>query len=392
MPLSPGRRLLALLFSISFLAVAWAGLVQPSTPEIAAEFGAGGTARGAIIGVTSLFAFLLSPIMGFMADRYGRRQTLVVCLGFFALSGAITATAPSLFIFLFGRALLGMGNAGLIALAITSISDLFDSKEAPRLVGYNGTAIAIGLIVHPLLGGWIAETWDWRFAVALQLVGLPLAGLVWFLVPKVELPEPQSISAQLSDAIKLIRSPVVFRSTVLFFGAFFLVFGLEVTLIPQYLVEEFGASETDRASFFVVVATGIGIASLFLGKLHNRFGPGRMYSGGVVLFILFAATVGLTQSFILVIAAALVHGMAEGLTVQSLQVELAVSVPASAKAIAVTIMLSGGRLGQFLGSFLFGYLDTLTSQRTLFFVGIVFYCLLFIANRLMRAERRLSVS
>lgn len=391
MPLAPGRRLLALLFSISFLAVAWAGLVQPSTPEIATEFGAGGTARGAIIGVTSLFAFIFAPLAGFFADRYGRRQILVGGLVFFALSGLITATAPSLEIFMVGRAVLGIGNAGLIALAITSISDLFDPKDALRLVGYNGTAIALGLIIHPLLGGWIAETWDWRFAVALQLAALPLAALVWFLIPEVKLPEPQSLSAQFGRAVKMVRSPVVLRSSVLFFGAFFMIFGLEVTLIPQYLVEEFAASETERAGFFVVVAAGIGIASLFLGKLQNRFGPGKVYSTGVILFVVFAATVGVAQSFILVLAAALVHGMAEGFTIQSLQVELAVSVPASAKAIAITIMLSGGRLGQFAGSFLFGYLDTLTSQRSLFFVGIGFYSLLFIANLLLRADSRVVV-
>ncbi len=387
MALAPGRRLLALLFSISFLAVAWAGLVQPSTPEIAAEFGAGGTARGAIIGVTSFFAFIFSPVMGFLADRYGRRQTLVAGLGFFALSGLVTATAPTLFVFLLGRAILGIGNAGLIALAITSISDLFDPKDASRFVGYNGTAIAIGLIVHPLLGGWIAETWDWRFAVALQLVAIPLAGLIWLWLPKVELPEPQAFSVQLRDALRVVKHRVVLRSAFLFFGTFFLIFGLVVTLIPQYLVEEFGASETQRSYFFVVAAVGIGIASLFLGKLHKRYDPKRVFTVGVLVFMAFALTVGLADSLILVLVAALIHGIAEGFTIQGLQVEVAVEVPAAVKAIAVTVVISAGRLGQFLGSFLFGYLDTLVSQRLLFFVGVGLYTLLLIPNLLMRPKQ-----
>jgi EmrB/QacA subfamily drug resistance transporter len=137
----------------------------------------------------SLTALLL--IGGALGDRYGRRRIFLIGLGWFAITSALCALAPSITVLVAARVLQGVGAAMLTPGSLAIIRSSFIEEEQPTAfgawAGLSGVATALG----PLVGGWIVVAISWRM---IFLINLPLAaGAMWATircVPKTRQPSP----------------------------------------------------------------------------------------------------------------------------------------------------------------------------------------------------------
>jgi MFS transporter, ACDE family, multidrug resistance protein len=107
----------AVILSITLTGILANVLVTPVAPDIAKDFGVGATGVGLVLGSATAPGILLAPIIGVLADRYGRRSVVVPCLTVFGIAGGLAAFAPTFPILLALRFLQGCGAAGLINLA-----------------------------------------------------------------------------------------------------------------------------------------------------------------------------------------------------------------------------------------------------------------------------------
>lgn len=112
-----------LIFSITLTGIAANPLISPSIPDILAGLGASAGSAGLLIGALTLPGIVLAPVIGLLADRYGRREVLVPCLVLFGISGGLGAAAPSVGALILLRLLQGVGSAGLVNLAVVLIGD-----------------------------------------------------------------------------------------------------------------------------------------------------------------------------------------------------------------------------------------------------------------------------
>src|SRR5947209_4373064 len=96
---------------------------------------------------------------GLLGDRYGRKKVLGGSLALFALSSIACAYSPDPAVFTWARVALGLSCAGLIVMALSGLTVLFDEEERPRAVGVWAAANFIALPVGPLLGGWLLTNW-----------------------------------------------------------------------------------------------------------------------------------------------------------------------------------------------------------------------------------------
>jgi MFS transporter, DHA2 family, multidrug resistance protein len=121
---------------------------------------------------------------GLLGDRYGRKKVMLAALALFGLGSAACAFAPSSGTFIAARALLAVAGAGVVVMALSSLTVLFDEEERPKAVGIWAAANFVALPIGPILGGWILTHywWGWIFLinVPVALVGL---GAVLALVP-----------------------------------------------------------------------------------------------------------------------------------------------------------------------------------------------------------------
>jgi EmrB/QacA subfamily drug resistance transporter len=112
---------------------------------------------------------------GSLGDRFGRRRVFLVGVCWFAVASALCGLAVNIEMLVASRALQGVGGALLTPGSLALIQASFRAEDRPKAIGawsgLSGVATAIG----PLVGGWLIEVANWRFAFWLNL---PLAAFV----------------------------------------------------------------------------------------------------------------------------------------------------------------------------------------------------------------------
>ena len=114
---------------------------------------------------------------GLLGDRYGRKKVLQIGLVLFGIGSAVSAYSTSPAEFMAARVLLGLGGAGIVVMAISSLTVLFSAEERPRAVGMWAAANFVAMPLGPILGGWMLTRYWWG-AVFLMNVPVVAIGLV----------------------------------------------------------------------------------------------------------------------------------------------------------------------------------------------------------------------
>ena len=146
-----------LVFSVTAVGLLHNSIFVSSTPEILRSLGESENLAGLLIAAGSVPGILVAPLIGFLADRFGRKKVLIPCLVIYGVFGLLVGLSPSLFWFLLIRIFQGLGSAGLINLVVVIISDNWTSLDRARLIGQNAAAITISVAIYPVLGGAITD-------------------------------------------------------------------------------------------------------------------------------------------------------------------------------------------------------------------------------------------
>lgn len=127
-----------------------------------------------------VFAALLIPI-GLIADRYGRRRLFLIGSVIFALAsvGAGASTSPSMLIGF--RALQAFGASMMLPSSVAIINVMFTGRNRAVAFGLWGAVFGGAAALGPLLGGWLTESFSWRWAF---YINLPVALISVLLVLK----------------------------------------------------------------------------------------------------------------------------------------------------------------------------------------------------------------
>ncbi|MCP3911976.1 MAG: MFS transporter, partial [Actinomycetia bacterium] len=252
-----------LIFSITVTGIMANTLISASIPDILDDFGQPDSAAGLLVAAGPAPGILLAPVMGLLADRYGRRAVLVPSLLAFGLAGLGAALAPSFEVLLIARFAQGIGGASLIGLAVTIIGDHWDGNDRARYIGWNSAVLTVGVALFPAVGGLLTELGSWRYAYGPMLFSLVSAALI-----AVGLPGGGHGEGNLGDRIRVarvgLRQPIVAAPTLLAFLIFAMIFGLFLTAMPLLLEDRFGLSAGERGLVIVVPALTSTVAALLL--------------------------------------------------------------------------------------------------------------------------------
>lgn len=351
----PGRRPAPLLiWSITLTGITANTLVSPVLPDIVADFGRDDAAAGLIVASASLPGVIAAPVIGVLADRFGRRNVIVPCLAIFGVMGALAAVAPSYWVLVGARFLMGIGTAGLINLAVVLIGDHWEGNERIRQVGRNAAVLTAGLALLPLTSGLLAAAGGWRLSLAPSVLGLATALAAWVLLDDVRPPHAGlGLAEQLRAAAATLRTPAIASTIVSGFLIFVMIFGLFLTTLPVHLAQEFGLSAAPRGLLLAVPSISSTLVALNLARLRTRFGLRPLLTLGGALFGIALLGAGLAAAVLGVVVGLLVYGVAEGLTVPSLQEVTAARAPAAQRGIVLATWVAAVRLGQAVGPLLF---------------------------------------
>ncbi|MDN4595280.1 MFS transporter [Polycladomyces subterraneus] len=370
------RRNLYILMVSQFLVLSAMSMVVPFLPLYLQELGMRDPAErqlwaGLVFGANFLTSFLMAPVWGTLADRYGRK--IMVLRSGFGMSVVIMlmglATSPLQLLLL--RMLNGT-ISGFIPASISLTATNTPKEHAGYALGLLQSGAVAGSIMGPFIGGVLAEVIGYRDIFFLTGALLGLATLVVLLAVKEEKrPQPSSETAGFwaEGSAILHQRPLV----ILFTVGFLLQFAVlgPMPQMPGY-VSELGAPGGYVAFFagLVTAVTGLAnmLASPVLGRLGDRYGSEKVLFfamlGAAVLFIPHAWVHYVWQLLLL----RFLLGLCVGGLLPSLNTLVRQYAPKGKESTAYGYSTSAVSLGNMLGPITCGYLYRWIGFHGIFYV------------------------
>ena len=142
----------------------------------------------ALMAVFACCTFFAAPVFGALSDRYGRKIILIISLLGSVAGYVLFGIGGALWVLFLGRIIDGL-TAGNISTLVAYISDSTEPKERTKWFGYMGSAMGIGKLGGPALGGLLGSiALGLPFFVTASLIFI--SGLaVYFLLPESLVPE-----------------------------------------------------------------------------------------------------------------------------------------------------------------------------------------------------------
>ncbi|KAF4437484.1 hypothetical protein F53441_13021 [Fusarium austroafricanum] len=170
------------LFLVFFLVALDRTIIGTAIPTISTEFNSfGDIAWYESAFLLPLCVFQLS--FGLVFKYYSTKWVLFALTAIFGLGSIVCAAAPNSNALIVGRAITGIGGAGIGSGALFYITLLFPLHERPKYLGSMGSAFGISSILGPILGGYLTSvTWRWCFWINVPIGGVSLV-LLCLLAP-----------------------------------------------------------------------------------------------------------------------------------------------------------------------------------------------------------------
>jgi MFS transporter, DHA2 family, multidrug resistance protein len=127
-------------------------------------------------------AIMTAPV-GWIANRFGRKRTFIVCSAGFTVASVLCGLAQDINQMVLFRLLQGVFGAALVPLSQAVMLDSYTLQERAKAMSIWGMGVMMGPIMGPSLGAWLTETysWHWVFFVNLPFGIVTVLGLIIFM-------------------------------------------------------------------------------------------------------------------------------------------------------------------------------------------------------------------
>ncbi|RSL62503.1 hypothetical protein CEP54_005706 [Fusarium duplospermum] len=179
--------ILAALYATMFLVALDRTIIGTAVPRISTEF----HALDDISWYASAYLITSSAtqlLWGRIYTFYSTKLIFIAAVVIFEVGSALCGAAPNSTAFIIGRAIAGMGSAGIFSGSSVILTQILPLEKRPMYIGMVGSIFGVASIVGPLMGGAFTDnvTWRWCFYINLPIGGAVLAVLFVFLhVPQV---------------------------------------------------------------------------------------------------------------------------------------------------------------------------------------------------------------
>lgn len=289
-PLKGAWLTVGLLFVIGFLNYLDRIMITTMRPSIMVDMPMTDAQFGLLTAVFLWVYGLLSPVAGFLADKFKRSTVIIVSLIVWSIVTWLTAHAQNYEQLLASRALMGISEACYIPAALALIADYHRGNTRSLATGIHLSGVMLGQSFG-FIGGWIADKHHWSDAFTVfGVIGVAYAVLAFFFLkdPSVNTSKNLSLTdVPVSDAtskkenvhfmaaIKDLFKSKAYILLIAFWGLLGIVGWMIMGWLPTYYQEHFSLTQTEAGrlgtlyiypfSLFGVLAGGA-LADIFLKK------------------------------------------------------------------------------------------------------------------------------
>jgi benzoate transport len=358
-----------------------------AAPGIAEEWGISRAGLGIVLSMELIGMAIGSVLIGRIADRYGRRPTILYCLIIMAIGMALASTAGSVEILSIYRFVTGLGIGGMLATTNAMVAEYSNLKRRSFCIALMATGYPLGIVLGGSVVSILLGIFDWRsvfiFGALLTACFIPF---IWFFLPEsisylnrnrpkdalvkinkiLERMKFQTVNALPQETETLNKagfsklfSPKFARITILLCIAYFfhiMTFYYVLKWIPKIVVD-MGFSPSSAGSVLVWANVGGMLGSVLLGFMTQKFNVrflviGAMLIGAVAVWIFGR---GYTDLSSLALVAAL-EGFFINSAVVGLYAIFAIYYPTDIRASGTGFVIGIGRGGAAMGPMAAGFL------------------------------------
>jgi DHA2 family multidrug resistance protein len=122
---------------------------------------------------------IVLPASGWLSRQFGRKRLLITCIIIFSVSSFLCGAATSLPMLILARVLQGAGGGALQPLSQSIMLESFPPAKRGTAMAVYGIGVICAPILGPTLGGWLTDTWSWRWAF---YINIPVSILAVFMI------------------------------------------------------------------------------------------------------------------------------------------------------------------------------------------------------------------
>jgi DHA2 family multidrug resistance protein len=129
-------------------------------------------------------AAIMTPLTGWLSDRLGRKTVFLFSVAGFTIASTLCGAAQSLTQIVAFRFVQGIAGAALIPLAQATLLDINPPERYGQAMATFASAVVLGPILGPTLGGYLTENYSWRWCFFINIPVGAVAFLgTWFFMP-----------------------------------------------------------------------------------------------------------------------------------------------------------------------------------------------------------------
>jgi DHA2 family multidrug resistance protein len=159
---------IAVMFA-TFMEVLDTTVVNVSLPHIAGNLSATIDESTWVLTSYLVANAIVLPLTGWLARHFGRKRLLMTSVAGFTISSLLCGIAPNLPLLVAFRLLQGATGGAMQPLSQAVLLEAFPPHERGKAMGFWGLGIVVAPILGPVLGGWLTDTYSWRWVFYINL-------------------------------------------------------------------------------------------------------------------------------------------------------------------------------------------------------------------------------
>lgn len=367
------------------------------------DFGAGVKALGLSASAFALTAALAAPFMGALADRFGRRPSILGSLAANCAAFAGYLLAPSAGILIAVRGLAGAFTAGLMPAVNGLATDLAPEDRRAQWIAFVIGGASFGWVAGPIAGGMIFDRWGYNTAL---IVSIGLAVLT-FLVALLAVPESRPAAERsfpfrrpgashgrrknIKDSFSNLRStlPDSLATFIVLLFIYFAVLFAWTFMEPEfmfYAYNDLGWSSSMLGLAMSAFGISMMVGEFAFGRSSDRFGRKPVILIGLVLFSVQFIGLAFFRSYIVIATSFLIAGMGNALFDPALTASILDISPQEHRARILGIKYATGSLGNVLGPALVVLVTSSLSAYSIFLIAVGVVLLAIVAGLTIKTE------
>jgi DHA1 family multidrug resistance protein-like MFS transporter len=367
------RKIFPILALAIFSSMLGVGIISPLLPLYAENLGATVIWVGMIFAGFSISRVIITPIIGMLSDRRGRK--ILLSIGLLSSSiisvGYIWANSP--FQLTLVRLFHGAASGMVLPIAQAYIGDISPEGEEGKWMGYFNAAFYTGFGFGPLMGGILTD----YFGTAVSFGTMGVLNLLAFLIVVFYLPEVRHRKAVGSNlpSFKELSTSNTIKGLFSFQLAFSIGRGTFATFLPIFAAIYIGLSPTLVGILLAVNILLMALLQVYCGNIADRFNRRVLVVIGGIVNLIYLALIPLGGNFWQLLGICALGGIAGAISTPALSAMTVEEGRRFGMGSAVAIVAMSLGIGMIIGPLLSGVTADLVNISSVFYfaaaIGII---------------------